>query len=69
MGPEDWDAVRLFYRLHGQWRVHAMSGVRLGIDYAAVAPTATLMGIGMTPALFDDIAIMERAALAVFATA
>jgi hypothetical protein len=66
IGPEEYDAVRLFYTLGSQWRTHGMSGARLGLDYAAIDPTAAMMGLVMSPALFDDIGVMERAALAVF---
>lgn len=67
LGPEEYDAVRLFYRLGTQWRRVGMDGVRTGLDYAAVERTAAMMDLAMTPDLFDDIGVMERAALAVFA--
>lgn len=69
IGPSEFEAVRLFFSLGSQWRVHAMTGLRLGIDYAAVTPTAAMMGMTMTPLLFDDLTTMERAALAAFAAA
>lgn len=53
--------------LSSQWRIHAIAGVRTGLEYAAIAPTAAMMGITMTPALFDDIRVMEGAAMAAFA--
>lgn len=43
-----------------------MSGVRLGIEYAAVPATAAMLGIEMNPELFDDLRTMEGAALAAF---
>lgn len=58
--------MRLFYTLSSQWRLHAMSGVRTGLDYTAIGPTAAMMGLTMSPALFDDLGTMEGAALAVF---
>lgn len=57
--------VNLFLRLASQWRFH-QTGFRLGLDYAAVPPVATMLGITMTPALFDDLRLMEGAALAAF---
>ena len=53
--------------LSSQWRIHAIAGVRTGLEYAAIAPTAAMRGITMTPALFDDIRVMEGAAMAAFA--
>ena len=45
-----------------------MAGVRLGLDYPAIPVTATMRGLTMTPELFDDMAVMERAALAAWAS-
>ncbi len=67
IGPDEYAAVTLFFSLASQWRIHGMSGVRLGLEYTAIGPTATMMGIAMTPELFDDIRVMERAALATLA--
>ena len=60
---EDADPVNLFFALDTQWRLHAMSGLRIGIDYTAVMPTAQLFGITMTAALMADLRMMEAAAL------
>ena len=68
IAPDAFDAVRLFFALASQWRVHPMAGVRLGLDYPAIPVTATMMGLTMTPELFDDMAVMERAALAAWAS-
>lgn len=67
IGPDETDAVTLFFSLGSQWTVHAMTGVRLGLDYGRIPATAEMMRIAMTPALFDDIGVMERAALAAWA--
>ena len=66
IGPEEWDAVRLFFSLGTQWIVHPMTGVRLGLNYGVVPPTADMADIAMTPQLFDDLRVMEGAALAAF---
>lgn len=58
--------MRLFLGLASQWRVHAMSGLRLGLEYTAIPAVATMMGITVTPSVFDDLRIMEGAALAAF---
>lgn len=68
IGPDEYDVVTLFFGLASQWRLHAMSGMRLGLDYAAIPATAAMMGIVMTPQLFEDLGTMERAALTVFHT-
>lgn len=52
--------------LASQWRMHPMAG-RTGLDYAAIAPTAAMLGLAMTPALFADLRVMESAAMAVWA--
>lgn len=57
-------AVRLFFRLAGQWRLHPVTGTRLALDPVAIRPTAELMDIAVTTDLFDDLSTMERAALA-----
>ena len=63
IGPDEVDAVSLFLRLGSQWRHHP-AGPRLGLDYAAIPPTAAMLGITMTPRLLDDLRVMEDAALA-----
>jgi len=63
IGPDEVDAVALFTALGTQWIWHPTVGVRLGIRYEAVAPTAEGLGLKMTPALFADLLIMEAAAI------
>ncbi|MDQ1229271.1 hypothetical protein QE379_000697 [Sphingomonas sp. SORGH_AS 879] len=58
--------VTLFMALTSQWRFHAMGG-RLGLDYAAVRPTADMLSIAVSPDLFLDLQMMERAALTALA--
>ncbi|GAN14154.1 DUF1799 domain-containing protein [Sphingomonas paucimobilis] len=66
IGPDEVDVVTLFMALTSQWRFHAMGG-RLGIEYAAVRPTADMLEIVMTTSLFLDLQMMERAALVALA--
>ncbi len=66
IGPDDADVVTLFMALTSQWRFHAMGG-RLGIEYAAVRPTADMLAIAVTTDLFLDLQMMERAALVALA--
>jgi hypothetical protein len=40
-----------------------MTGTRLGIDYAAIEPTARMLGIEMKPQLLTDVRTMELAAI------
>ncbi len=65
--PEDRSLVALFFALDTQWHHHPLAGVRMGINYAAITPTAEIMGISMTPAMLFDLRIMESAALSAFA--
>ena len=64
---EDAPAVSLFFALDTQWRRHAMTGERLGIDYSAIRPTAELHDIALSPRMMSDLQTMEAAALAQFA--
>ncbi len=65
--PGDAGAVALFFALDTQWRRHAMTGQRIGIDYAAIKPTAELAGIELTPAILPALRVMEDAALGALA--
>lgn len=68
--PDNWQAVSFFCRLETQWRyVGSMASVhRVGLEYGGVEAAMRLTGIarGMRAALFDDICLMETAALAVW---
>ena len=59
---EDADTVALFFALDTQWRRHAMTGDRLGLDYAAIQPTAALYAFEMTPRRMAQLRRMEIAA-------
>lgn len=66
IGPDEADAVTLFFTLGTQWRFHPFAGSPTGIDYAAIPAVAQMLGIVMTPMLMHDLRIMEGAALAVW---
>lgn len=60
------DAVGLFLAMDSQWRWTGLGlggAMRTGLDYTALAATASLSGVTMTPALFNDIRTLELAAL------
>ncbi len=59
----DAEVVALFFALETQWRRHAMSGERLGIDYAAIRPTAELYDLALSPEIMSLLRRMECAAL------
>ena len=61
--PENWPAVSLFMDCATQWRV-SMSGA-YGLDYQAVKAVMDIRGISGADAaaVFDDILILESAAL------
>ncbi len=67
LAPDEVPAVALFLALGTQWRRHPMTGMLLGLDYAAVPPTAAMTGTEMTPALFADLRLMEDAAIGALA--
>lgn len=56
-------AALLFLALSTQWRLAGMSGVRVGIDYSAVEPTARLIGVALDREVFLDLRAMELEAL------
>lgn len=62
--PENWPAFRLFSRVGTQWRV-GVNG-RTGLCYEAVYPLMDRMDLPPDEwdAMLDDIAAMERQALA-----
>lgn len=62
--PDMVDAVALFVALGTQWNWHPVAGVRLGIRYEAVAPAAAAMELTLTPAIFNDLRLMEAEAIA-----
>ena len=63
LAPDEAEAFALFASLGTQWRWHSMAGLRLGLIYEAVAPTAAMLGMTMTPRLMGDIQTMETAVL------
>lgn len=63
VAPDEEEAVALFTALDTQWRFHPLAGVRTGLDYAAIGPTASMLGLTLSPGLFTDIRIMEGAAM------
>ena len=69
LAPDEATPFSLFLSLATQWNRHAMTGVRLGLDYSVVPSVADMMGITMSPAMFLDLRIMESAALDEFAKA
>ena len=67
LSEEEGQSFALFAALDTQWHRHAMTGLRLGIDYAQIEPTARMLSIDMSSQRFLDIRVMEAAALAEFA--
>lgn len=61
--PDTAQSFGVFSILITQWR--AGPGGRIGLDYAAVPVTLDMIGIDRSEwtALFDDLRVMERAAL------
>jgi hypothetical protein len=63
--PCCWQSVEVFARMSTQWRVGVAGPV--GLDYAALPVVTRACGVpaGKRSAVFDDLQVMEREALAV----
>lgn len=63
--PDNWQAVCVFSKLGTQWKRAGMQGAATGLDYAALPAVFQLCGVKRKdwPEMFDDIRVMERAAL------
>ena len=59
--PENMESVQFFVRLSTQWR-HGMSGPT-GLDYASVLALLRTQPRERRDELFDDVQVMEQAAL------
>ena len=59
--PDNWPAVEMFLRCQTQWRT-TMSGV-CGLDYSAVEWLFRLYEVEDQQAVFQDLQVMEAAAL------
>lgn len=65
--PDEQATLALFLSLGTQWRWCPVTGRRVGLDYAAITPTASLQGTEITPMVFHDLRQMETAALGAIA--
>ena len=61
---QNWQALNLFLLLSTQWRIDGNKPT--GIDYGAIAPTAQLAGVTLSPPLFEKLRCMEQVALDIF---
>lgn len=59
--PENERPLEIFLSLQTQWRFGPAGAT--GLDYAGVAWALRMMRVKSTPELFDQIRLMERAAL------
>lgn len=57
-------AINFFLRLQTQWLISPM-GERIGLNYASVESAARILGIPLTPDLFEQVQTMEDATLKV----
>jgi hypothetical protein len=60
-------AIEAFLEIAGQWRVLPRYGAPphyLGLDYAAAEAGLRLAGVAVTPALWDEIRLIECGAMA-----
>ena len=65
---ENWVSWEVFRALQTQWIVRQglMSGAFQGINYASIQPVMWAYGVKDRRAVFDDVRLMEMAALEVF---
>jgi hypothetical protein len=61
--PDELTSFSIFIALGTQWRICAMTGQRLGLDYSVIPATAEMLGTPMDPHIFRDLRVMEREAL------
>jgi hypothetical protein len=61
--PDVWPSFLLFRAMSTQWRT-GMNGPT-GLDYGCLPQVMSMMDIENTAAVFEDIRIMERVALAI----
>lgn len=59
--PENLDSLTLFMRMQTQWRIGPAGAS--GLDYAGVSSALRFLRVRPTPEFFDDLQIMETAAL------
>lgn len=60
---DNWDTVRVFEALGTQWRFAGLQGMRVGLDYQAIEPTARLLGVEITERRFAELRLMEQVAM------
>lgn len=61
--PENWDALELFIECERQWRLAGMEGVRVGLDYTAVASVMSINEIENQRDVFRRLRDIEAGAL------
>jgi len=66
---DDVPVFSLFLAMGTQWHRHPFTGMRTGLDYAQVRPTADLAEIEIAPGLLPKLQAMELAAIEAFAEA
>ena len=64
MWRENLPALRAFLAVQTQWRTGPLGGV-LGFDYQGVQAALRMMKVKDIPTMFEDLRVMERAALEV----
>lgn len=67
LSQDEADSFALFCALDTQWHRHAMTGMRIGLDYARIEPVARMLGIEVHSQRFMDLRTLENAALVEFA--
>lgn len=64
------DPVGVFFAMGTQWRWTSAGlggAFKTGLDYTAIAATASGLGVSVTPQLFNDLRLLEAEALSTWA--
>jgi hypothetical protein len=66
--PDMQAGVAIFMSLSTQWRMASgLSGTfATGLDYQAIEPTARMIGVELSPAVFSDVRALESASLQIW---
>lgn len=66
--PDMHAGVAIFLSLSTQWRMSSgMAGTfATGLDYQAIEPTARMIGVELSPAVFSDVRALESASLQIW---
>ena len=65
--PENWPTVSVFVAMSTQWRRAGMTGVPVGLDYAALPAVCGALAVTLDGELLQRLRLIEAAALGAMA--